>query len=870
MPPSPPAILGPVSECSRAVRVMGQSSGARVRVYVDADPVPVSDQRVDWADAFVTVDRSRLSPGRLLRATQEVAGQEGDRSPAGQRVEPAVNGPVVLPYPLFNCAQSLYVRGCCPGARLEVWQSGSLLGRADAVGDDAWIAFDPGERVSPGSAVEVHQRVCTSSASESTFSVAPLPAPTQDGRRMYPPAIVEPIEECVRLVQVTDIVPGAVLRMSRDGGTIFDQSVPLDAVDIRVPAMRTGERFEVEQTLPLCELLPADPIRAEVVPLTALPRPRIDGPVCAGPHLVTISRLKPGATVILLADGSEIGRWEAGATSMPVDVDVPVPAALTARQELCGIVSPASRPYHAASARSGRWFRVEDDTGDDLLAHSFAIHAALARTGQIVIFSGDQHSADQHRANPQDIDHCELFDCATLTRRTIDAPSTDVFCSGHAFLPDGRLLVAGGTEKWREQEEEGPDHVHHFPGLPTTWIFDPSPDDEGRHWSRADPMRAGRWYPTLLTLSDGRVLALSGHPEVADAVRHNNNSLETYSGGRWTYLGDSVEIESNVSRYLYPRIVGGPRGEVFSATPVLPEDVGLPGRSASWMPGSGTTWQRNAGPPTGGWGRYDDFYTPATLLPLLEEEEFRFRVLRAGDAGATSGWVCDLGTPDAPDGSPTWTRLAARSAEANGRLRLNSNIVLLASGDVLVTGGVEDAGQDGTAVHQPELLARGPGGWGWDAGAFAAATVPRNYHSTALLMPDGRVFTGGGSVDSAQGGPAVRRLEIEIYEPWYVCRPRPRIVGSPLTVRSGQRLVVDARGPGPIARLALVRCGSTTHGFNSDQRYVGLVPDEIAAGRYAARVPAPAVAVPGYYLLYAVTDEGVPSAGVFVRIDRPG
>jgi hypothetical protein len=110
---------------------------------------------------------------------------------------------------------------------------------------------------------------------------------------------------------------------------------------------------------------------------------------------------------------------------------------------------------------------------------------------------------------------------------------------------------------------------------------------------------------------------------------------------------------------------------------------------------------------------------------------------------------------------------------------------------------------------------------------------------------------------------------VEVYEPWYVCRPRPRIVGAPGAVRSGARLVVDVRGPGRISRLALVRCGSATHAFNPDQRYVGLRAEEVAPGRHLARVPAPAVAVPGYHLLFAVTEEGVPSAGVFVRVDRP-
>lgn len=872
MAPSPPAVLGPVSECSSSVRVMGQFSGSRVRVYADGDQVPLGDQQVDWADAQVAVDRSRLVPGGRVRATQEVDGQEGDRSPAGQLVEAAVNALVVLPYPVYICAQSLYVRECSPGSRLEVWQSGSRLGRAEAVGDEAWIAFDPGERVAPGSAVEVRQRICTSPAEVSTFSVAPLPPPTADGRTLPAPVLVEPLEECVRLVGVTGIVPGAVLTMRRDGATIFDESVPHPAVDVRVDALRPGELFEVEQAMPLCEIMPADPARAEVQPLTALPRPGLDGPICAGPHHLSVSRLKPGATVVLLADGAEVGRWEAGATTMPVDVDVPVPAALTVRQELCGIVSLPSRAYSASSARSGRWFRVEDAAGDDLPARSFAIHVALVRTGHVVLFSGDQHSAAQHEANPQDIDHCELYDCAAQTLRAVDAPSTDVFCSGHAFLPDGRLLVAGGTEMWVLPEpaegEPGEHHATHFPGLPTTWVFDPDPDQDGRHWSRARPMRGGRWYPTLTTLSDGAVLALSGHPQNADQTRHNNNSMETFAGGRWTSLGDSGDIDAETSRYLYPRVVGGPRGEVFSATPVAWVDPRVPRASASWTPGAGVQWDRNAMPPAGqGWGAYDEFSMPAALLPLLEEEDFRFRVLRAGDAGDVSGWVADLGTPTAPEPAPRWTTLEPRSAQAAGRRRMHSNVVLLPSGEVLVCGGVENRDDDDTAVLPPELLVPTPTGWAWDAGDFAPATVPRNYHSTALLMPDGRVFTGGGNVNAAQGRADVRRLEVEVYAPWYLCPPRPRIVGAPSAVLVGQRLEVDVRGPGPITRLALVRCGSATHGFNPDQRYLGLVAEETAEQHYVARIPAAAVAIPGYYLLHACTADGVPSPGVFLRVD---
>ncbi|MFI6738467.1 galactose oxidase early set domain-containing protein [Nonomuraea sp. NPDC050451] len=156
----------------------------------------------------------------------------------------------------------------------------------------------------------------------------------------------------------------------------------------------------------------------------------------------------------------------------------------------------------------------------------------------------------------------------------------------------------------------------------------------------------------------------------------------------------------------------------------------------------------------------------------------------------------------------------------------------------------------------------------WDQQPFARARIPRNYHSTALLMPDGRVFTGGGNKTSSPGGEDVPRLELEIYEPWYACRPRPRILHVPKSVRPGNTLQVDVRGTEPITWLALVRCGSATHAFNSDQRYLGLIAESTGPGRYAAKIPVQAVAVPGYYLLFACTQNHVPSKGVFVRVDR--
>ena len=108
-------------------------------------------------------------------------------------------------------------------------------------------------------------------------------------------------------------------------------------------------------------------------------------------------------------------------------------------------------------------------------AQVLAVHAALLHTGQILYFGGDEHDAGQN--DRDQIDHTRLFDCASLTVSVVGSPTSDLFCSGHAFLMDGRLLVAGGTEDF--PTDQGP-HAPHFPGLRDASIFEP--------WSR-------RWIP---------------------------------------------------------------------------------------------------------------------------------------------------------------------------------------------------------------------------------------------------------------------------------------------------------------------------------------------------------------------------------------
>ncbi|MBA2389054.1 MAG: DUF3892 domain-containing protein [Geodermatophilaceae bacterium] len=208
-------------------------------------------------------------------------------------------------------------------------------------------------------------------------------------------------------------------------------------------------------------------------------------------------------------------------------------------------------------APSGRYLRsfADEDPGNNLdtlpahdrrpweVAHDhaevLAVHAALVphgTQGQVLLLGGDEHDFDNAEAG--DIFNTRIYDVATNTVLHIDSPEADAFCCGHAFLPDGRLLVGGGTESWRSQHMNA--HMHteaHWSGARDCAAY----DNDGT-WTALAPMLpepgqttrgGGRWYPTLLTLADGRILAVGGHPRVSDDQevndgRHGNWLPEIY------------------------------------------------------------------------------------------------------------------------------------------------------------------------------------------------------------------------------------------------------------------------------------------------------------------------------------------------------
>jgi hypothetical protein len=124
-------------------------------------------------------------------------------------------------------------------------------------------------------------------------------------------------------------------------------------------------------------------------------------------------------------------------------------------------------------------------------AQVLPIHAALLLTGDVLLFAGSSNNPDNLAA------HLFRTRAWHYPSASFSAPDTpiDLFCCGQAFLADGRLLAAGGTEQYDP-----------FHGLRDALVFDPVAGT----WTPVPDMAGGRWYPALLTLPDGRVLAISG------------------------------------------------------------------------------------------------------------------------------------------------------------------------------------------------------------------------------------------------------------------------------------------------------------------------------------------------------------------------
>jgi Domain of unknown function (DUF1929) len=135
----------------------------------------------------------------------------------------------------------------------------------------------------------------------------------------------------------------------------------------------------------------------------------------------------------------------------------------------------------------------------------------------------------------------------------------------------------------------------------------------------------------------------------------------------------------------------------------------------------------------------------------------------------------------------------------------------------------------------------------------------RGYHSSAILLPDGSVIMGG--------DPNGDLTPNERYMPSYFFKSRPTITAAPSTIAFGAAFSVDTPTPGVISEVVLMRPGAVTHGFNQNQRYVGCaITGKTATSVNAVAPPDGNTAPPGYYLLFLVDGDRVPSEAKWIRL----
>jgi galactose oxidase-like protein len=533
------------------------------------------------------------------------------------------------------------------------------------------------------------------------------------------------------------------------------------------------------------------------------------------------------------------------------------------------------------------------------------IHAALvpsSPTGEIVFFEGffggrqGQSYSFRCAPAPGEDQIYRLDDVEGPLENEdgeIEMVRRNLFCAGHAQLADGRWLVVGGSYVGASTIAAH-DHPHGGSGIRDTWAYSPRAGE----WQRMEYMNpqpgsdlrgGGRWYPTCVTLGNGHVLAFGGHPvgsdeDMADdfpapgARRHNNNIPEVYNPGlnRWTELRNA-DNEQNLALDEYNRLHVTPTGHVFFSTVTKRHgDTRLYDPYTGKFSGSGYGTHSDA--------RYDDAncaaVTSSVMLPLLPSDPGNVWILVAG---STAPERLNLAAQ-----SPSWISAGDRQTfpgNESPMVRLNLHGIILPTGQVFFAFGVRP---DRSAVNAPEIYTPAidwsnrryetddngvalPGTWQTLSAAGDQSDRRRGYHSVAVLQPDGSVWAGGSTHnlsddDITNPGAATDERSIEIFRPSYG-NNRPTIVSAPETVGYGDSFNITMSTTGQMHRVVLVRCGSFTHAFDSDQRYISLNFTRQGA-TITATAPASAnIAPPGYYLLYVLRNENTPSVrGHFIRI----
>jgi hypothetical protein len=556
------------------------------------------------------------------------------------------------------------------------------------------------------------------------------------------------------------------------------------------------------------------------------------GPDAAPKAAVMVTQATPRGATLRATAGAE-GFHTLRVTASDLPATNPEPAyKLSVRYTAPRDFAPA-QPVAADPAKVGQW-------SEPFPLKNVAIHAHLLLTGKILYWGRrkefrsvqfdtlNDHACQTYILDPDTGQSRETANQPVLK----DDSTVNLFCSGHTFLPDGRLMVVGG-------------HLFDSQGVNQSCIYDPATD----RWTAEAQMNKGRWYPSAITLPDGGVLVLSGSFATGPLQPPTNDSGTNTTPQIWRGVGWESLMDHADGLTLFPRFHIEPKkGQVFMS--------GAQGQSffldttgpGTWIPG-----------PSRALGLRD--YAPSVMY-----DTGKIIFIGGGNDPQTNLPTNGAETIDLTAEAPAWHATSAMHFR-----RRQHNATILADGMVLVTGGTQGPGfndvDSGDPIHAAELWDPATGNWT----VLAEEAVDRCYHATAVLLPDGRVFSAGGGEYAPQNSvanpPKDTHSDAQFFSPPYLFRePRPTFTGAPDSVSYGQTFQLRVPRAAEIAKVTWIRLGSVTHSFDQNQRLNTLT---FTKGEGEIMVTAPANAnlcPPGHYMLFLVDDQGVPSIGHIARI----
>ena len=464
-----------------------------------------------------------------------------------------------------------------------------------------------------------------------------------------------------------------------------------------------------------------------------------------------------------------------------------------------------------------------------------AVHAALLANGHVLLIQGSGNDPD-------------LFDAGTFTTTewdpiantftAIDTPY-DMFCAGHAFLPDGSLLVAGGTTGYPDEETDTD-----YSGSSEAYRFDATT----HRYVQVPDLASGHWYPTLVARGDGSVIAVAGLDEnsVLQSDFQIFDPAADEGTGSWSEETASAQLFPTYpalhlladGRFLYSGV------STFGVGDISPGIWNATANTYTPVPGLTDLDRRDMG--------------ASVLLPPAQDQ--KVMVMGGGRHDVTRIMATNTtAIIDMKSASPTFV---PGPPIRQGKQYLSA--VILPDRTVLQSGGSNTTMMNrdkpvfkfrySAQIYHPDTQK-------WEEAA--ASKVGRTYHSEALLLPDGRVATFGGNFANDR---AEYEMRIEVYTPDYVDKVRPTLSVDPESTTLTRGMSATFQSDVALKWVELVRPSAVTHSNDPDQRLVDLPFTQTGTSVTANLDANPNLTPPGWYMLFGVDTAGTPSVATWVKV----